>query len=289
MTNTFTENARVNDGVERAPHGDSTGLINAISFSDQLSHHRNEHAQGTTELPGLSLASFDGKSINFEPASDARKPQIKDQHSAIVEVDKPFDLGVPSDKVPHLGRTFQSDPELADGVFALSGEPAGEPTVYGGSAADSARVKGMQQMMGKYGVERFKETLDKLGEIGGKPEFYAYELRIGPGEGGAQLNAKLRQLSNLMEPGRVEQAVEVAKLLRNDGFEKKLSLQQMNDPKLMELLKANPAERKALIEFEHSTKKSLAALKFVRENPDALKMKPTETLDAFKRWSAKRK
>lgn len=291
MTNNFSDSARLSDGAQSASQADSAGLINTISYAEQLAHNRNEREKGSTEISGLALANFDGKSINFAPAKvadDAGTPQARQQ--AIVEVDKPFDLGVPKDKLPPLGKTLAADPKMQERVFALSGEPAGEPTVYNGVAADGARVNGMHQMIGKYGVQRFNETLDKLAQIGGgKVDTYAHDLRVHFGEGGAQLNGKLRQLSTLMEPGRIEQAAEVANLLKNDGYEKRLSLAQMTDPRLMDLLKNSPAERKALIEFEHSTKTSLAALNFIRENPDALKLKPSETLDAFKRWSAKRK
>lgn len=192
-----------------------------------------------------------------------------------------FTLGVPKEKEPDLGGIFKKDPEFERRFFDMTGENGNvvERPLGGLFAPDSYRNQAFRQMMGKYGTERVKETFAALEQMGKKAEWVGHGLR--PDEPTfAEQNKKLDQLANLMKPGKLEAAQSADKLLKQDGFTKTLSIEQMNDEKLLKHL-SDPAQRKAFIDLHHSG--SLAGA-YLKENPNHKDLSPTQNLEAFRKY-----
>ncbi|MFA7340233.1 MAG: hypothetical protein WC028_25860 [Candidatus Obscuribacterales bacterium] len=193
-----------------------------------------------------------------------------------------FDLGVPKAKEPDLSAVFKKDPEFERRFFDMTGENGNvvERPLGGLFAPDSYRNQAFRQMMGKYGTERVKETFAALEQMGKKSEWVGRGLRADEPTF-AEQNKKLDQLANLMKPGKIEAAQSADKLLKQDGFTKVLTIEQMNDDKLLKHL-SDPAQRKAFIDFNHNSGTLGGA--YLRDNPNHKDLSPTQNLEAFGKY-----
>ncbi|MFA6212782.1 MAG: hypothetical protein WCT03_08405 [Candidatus Obscuribacterales bacterium] len=233
-----------------------------------------EKAQGRS-LEGDAAA----KARNVLTAESQERPAVN--QPAERNRNGTFDLGVPKAKEPDLGAVFKKDPEFERRFFDMTGENGNvvERPLGGLFSPDSYRNQAFRQMMGKHGTERVKETFAILEQMGKKAEWVGQGLR--PDEPTfAEQNKKLDLLSNLMKPGKLEAAHTADKLLKQDGFTRTLSLEQMNDEKLLKHL-ADPAQRKAFIEFQNSGTLGGAYLK---DNPNHKDLSPSQNLEAFGKY-----
>lgn len=195
-----------------------------------------------------------------------------------------FSLGVTKDKLPDLGAMFDKDPQFEKRFFALTGDgTVVEPPLGGMVAPDAYRNNAMREMIGKFGQERAKETLAALEQMRGKVDGYGHELKVNGSDATfEEQNRRLHNLAGLMKPGKLEEAQAVDKTLKAEGYTKRLSLEQMNNPALMKALKT-PTERQAFIELE---KAGASAGRFLNEHPQSKDSLPSQNLDAYKKWQA---
>ncbi len=196
-----------------------------------------------------------------------------------------FTLGVPKEKEPDLGGIFKKDPEFERRFFDMTGENGNvvERPLGGLFAPDSYRNQAFRQMMGKYGTERVKETFAALEQIGRNSEWVGRDLRADEPTF-AEQNKKLEQLANLMKPGKVEAVQAIDKSLKQEGFGKTLTIEQMNDEKLLKHL-ADPTQRKAFIDFQQNSGSLGGA--YLKENPNHKDLSPTQNLEAFGKFKEK--
>lgn len=193
-----------------------------------------------------------------------------------------FTLGVPKEKEPDLVGIFKKDPEFERRFFDMTGENGNvvEKPLGGLFAPDSYRNQAFRQMMGKYGTERVKETFAALEQMGKKSEWVGHGLR--PDEPTfAEQNKKLELLANLMKPGKLEAVQALDKSLKQEGFIKSLTIEQMNDEKLLKHL-ADPSQRKAFIDFQQNSGNLARA--YLKENPNHKDLSPTQNLEAFTKF-----
>lgn len=195
-----------------------------------------------------------------------------------------FSLGVDKDKLPNLGAMFEKDPQFEKRFFGLTGDgTVVEPPLGGMVAPDAYRSNALKEMIGKFGQARVQETLAALEQMRGKTERYAPELQVNGADTTFEAqNRKLNNLAALMKPGKLEEVQGLDKALKADGYNKGLSLEQMNNPALMKALKT-PAERQAFIELERG---GPSAGRFINENPQTKDNSPSQNLEAYKKWQA---
>lgn len=209
-----------------------------------------------------------------------------DSGAELAKLSRPFDLGVPNNKMPDLAKEFEKDPEFQKRFDRMAGyeRAGGEPSV-GMFAPDGLRTDAMRQMMGKYGVERFKQVLEGLDKSTPGKKYFGNELIANTDDSMADFNKKLIKLEHLMKPGQIERMVEVSTKLQADGFNKQLPMSTMQNEKLVKALQENPAEPKAYIEMEKVNGSQYG--RWAKETPESKTNLPSQNLESFKKWKEK--
>lgn len=203
------------------------------------------------------------------------------------KANKHYDLGVPTNKLPDLGKEFEKDPAFQKRFDRMAGydRAGGEPAVDGMFAPDGLRADAMRQMMGKYGTERFKQVLEGLDKVSPSKSYFGHELNAKAGDKMADFNKNLGKLEQLMKPGQIERMVDIAGKLQADGFNKQFAMSNMSNEKLLKALKENPNERRAYVEMEKVNPGQYG--RWSKETPEHKTNLPTENLASFKKWKEK--
>lgn len=149
-----------------------------------------------------------------------------------------------------------------------------------GVSPSAFRRDALEGMIEKHGLDRVKETFNGLEEISGSKKFYSHSLHTGYGEGVADIERKMGYIGKLMEPGNLEKARELGKILNQEGFKRNPSLKELSDPDLVNLLVENEDEREAYKKFSDTPLGPISG--FFREHEGDLDgLKPSEKLELY--------
>ena len=246
-----------------------------------MANQRHEAPEQVADKP---LNSSEGLSFRSIFMADSQERSAKVQQTSKVNNGE-YSLGVPKDKMPDMGAILSKDPEFQRRFFDMTGESGVvvERPLAGVITPDSYRNHAFREMIGKYGVDRVKQTFEALEKMGSKAEWVGHSLRPDEPTFAAQ-NKKLDNLAAIMKPGKLEEVQDVVKALKADGFNRSISLEQMNDAKLLKHLQ-DPAQRKAFIEFE-SNKTNLSGL-YLKETTNYKELSPVQNLEGLKRFQDK--
>lgn len=244
----------------------------------------NVRQDAPEQLSERHLNASDSLNVRNIFVAEAQERNVNNQLSGRASGGE-FSLGVPKDKQPDMAAIFKKDPEFERRFFDMTGENGNvvEPPLGGIVAPDSYRNHAFREMIGKYGADRVKETFAAMEQMGRKAEWSGRDLRPDEPTFAAQ-NKKLELLSNIMKPGKLEEIQRVEKALKAEGSTKPLSLEQMNDAKLLKHLQ-DPAQRKAHIEFQENPT-NLPGL-YLKETPNHKDLSPVQNLEGFKRFQEK--
>lgn len=229
----------------------------------------------------------DAQPVRSKVENDKGENNKGESSADLTRLNRPYDLGVPKNKLPDLAKEFEKDPELQKRFDRMAGyeRAGGEPTVGSMFAPDGLRTDAMRQMMGKYGVERFKQVLEGLDKASPDKKYFGDELISNTGETLADFNRKLGKLEHLMKPGQIERMVDVSTKLQSEGFNKQLLMSTMQNEKLLKALQESPTERKAYIDMEKVNAGQYG--RWAKETPESKTNLPSQNFESFKKWKEK--
>lgn len=175
---------------------------------------------------------------------------------------------------------IKGDPQFREQFREIiSGGGAYEGSINGLSPS-AYRREALQGMIEEHGLDRVKETFNGLEEIGGSKKFYAHSLHSGYGDGVEDIERKMGYLGKLMEPGNLEKARELGRILDEEGFRRNPSLKELADPDLVNLLVENEDEREAYKKFSEAPLGPMSGF-FKEHEGDLEGLKPSEKLDLY--------
>lgn len=185
----------------------------------------------------------------------------------------------------------KGDPEFQEYFREFIGGGRAYEGSINGLSPSAFRREALKEMIEEHGLDRVKETFKVLEEVGGDKGFYAHSLRASHGDGKEDIDRKMSHLDKLMEPGNLEAAQRLGQILKEEGFSKRPSLQELADPELVKLLIENEPERAAYKEFNSAPMGPMYGF-YKQHESDLAGLKPSEQLELYrkyeKRWMQER-
>ncbi|MDP3509516.1 MAG: hypothetical protein Q8T09_16200 [Candidatus Melainabacteria bacterium] len=167
----------------------------------------------------------------------------------------------------------------------ISGGGAYEAPI-GGLDPSAIRRDALKGMIEKHGLDRLKETFEGLEEIGGSKGFYSHSLHAGFGAGREDIERNMSYIDRLMEPGKIEAAKKLGRILEDEGFSKNPSLEELANPEFVKMLTEDEQERSAYKEINNAPMGPMIG--FFDQNRDNLDgLKPSEQLAMYKEYEQK--